>query len=253
MYAASLMSDSDYRFDLLRERYRASLSTKRTALQAAWRRVAADPGDAASEAELRSLVHRLAGSAAAYGYEALGEAATALNAHLLDRRRTLAQILAMPVVERLMPRVLAAMDAVSAGEVRHSGVLRDEGAGLRVILCEDDPDQADVIAAALREAGCEVVVAAHRDLLWERITTWPCDAVVTDYWLEEETALGIVRVIRDEPSFASVAILCFTVERDVARHEEILACGCDVVLTKSEPMGRLIEELHRRVAARRAG
>ncbi|MET0226626.1 MAG: Hpt domain-containing protein, partial [Dokdonella sp.] len=69
------MSESNQRFDDLHARYAASLARKLEVLDAAWRVFEADPHDAAHRRELETHVHRLAGSAFAYGYEHLGECA----------------------------------------------------------------------------------------------------------------------------------------------------------------------------------
>lgn len=69
-------SDFDSRLQQLHERYTASLVHKRAALAEAWRAFAADPSDRALRRELSMQLHRLSGSAGAYGYEAIGTAAS---------------------------------------------------------------------------------------------------------------------------------------------------------------------------------
>ncbi len=71
------------RLETLRARYVESLPSKRAALDAAWRAFLAAP-DAGKARELQTLAHRLSGSAPAYGYEALGDRARAVDA-LIDR------------------------------------------------------------------------------------------------------------------------------------------------------------------------
>jgi HPt (histidine-containing phosphotransfer) domain-containing protein len=67
----------------LRERYAASFAAKHDALEAAWTAFLAAPDDAGART-LRHLAHRLAGSAPAYGYEALGALARDIDALLTD-------------------------------------------------------------------------------------------------------------------------------------------------------------------------
>jgi hypothetical protein len=76
------MSTSDFesRLQLLRDRYTASLAHKRIALTEAWRAFAADPRDLAARRELSMQLHRLSGSAGAYGYESVGIAAAEADA-----------------------------------------------------------------------------------------------------------------------------------------------------------------------------
>lgn len=113
------MTDSSPRFALLRARYARSLASKHVALVQAWRAFASD-ADAATARELQGLVHRLAGSAPAYGYAALGARASAVDRELMDwegaepRRRDtageLAQRLSMPMqalIDRLAQHATA--------------------------------------------------------------------------------------------------------------------------------------------------
>jgi HPt (histidine-containing phosphotransfer) domain-containing protein len=66
-------------FAELRTRYVQSLPDKRAALGNAWRAFASAPDERAA-IELQALAHRLAGSAPAYGFEAIGEAAHVVDA-----------------------------------------------------------------------------------------------------------------------------------------------------------------------------
>lgn len=73
------MTDPDERFQRLRMQYAQSLPAKRAALAEAWRAYLAAPDDAALQRELSMQLHRLAGSAGAYGYEAVGVRARAAD------------------------------------------------------------------------------------------------------------------------------------------------------------------------------
>ncbi|MBA8882816.1 hypothetical protein [Dokdonella fugitiva] len=73
------MNDTDHRFELLRRRYAQSFAAKRAALADAWLAFVAMPDDAERARELSMQVHRLCGSAAAYGYLRLGECACAAD------------------------------------------------------------------------------------------------------------------------------------------------------------------------------
>jgi CheY-like chemotaxis protein/HPt (histidine-containing phosphotransfer) domain-containing protein len=253
------MTDFDHNFALLRERYRGSLANKRIGLEAAWRAFRSSGGNAETLDALLLLVHRLAGSAPAYGYEALGELASEVNRLLAAGRSTdqagTRRSASHELIDKLAPRVGLLLSALaeSADSVAASSVQIDPGRAspLRVTLIEDDPEQALGIQAALESQGCEVAVALHSDSLWELITIWPCDVVLVDYWLDRETALDIVRLIRSEPSFSTMAVICLTVETNPDLLRNVLEGGCDAVLSKSETPQRFVEVLLDRVAVRR--
>ncbi|UXI69189.1 Hpt domain-containing protein [Tahibacter amnicola] len=68
------------RLDELRHRYAKSLPQKGRDLDAAWRRWLASLEDRDALADLHQHVHRLSGSAPAYGFEDLGALAQPLDA-----------------------------------------------------------------------------------------------------------------------------------------------------------------------------
>lgn len=241
-------TDFDQRLALLRSRYVESLPSKQSHLLEAWMAFRQAPGDEAARMHLRTLLHRLAGSAPAYGYAAIGEvAASASHCLGVEDLGDLSVDEVATLVERLLPMI----ESIT----RTSQASADTDATpspLRVILVEDDPDQAAAIAGALSALGCTVRHAEHSESFWEVVTTWPCDAVLIDYWLGAETARDIVALVRNEPTFASIALLCLTVESSAAKLRAVLDAGCDAVLSKTEAAPQIMAALRTHVAARRA-
>ena len=66
-------------FDALVQMYREALPEKRKALEQEWRVILAGGPDEPPAMALRYQLHQLAGSAGAYGYDAMGEMARALE------------------------------------------------------------------------------------------------------------------------------------------------------------------------------
>jgi CheY-like chemotaxis protein len=243
--------DFDQRLALLRSRYVDSLPSKRSLLLDAWTAVRQAPEDEALQVNLRTLLHRLAGSAPSYGYPAIGDVAASAS-HCLAADGV--GILPIEELAHLIDQLLAMLATASPSQ-RHGGDSAATGPAsetLRVILVEDDPDQAAAIAGALSAQGCTVRHAEHSESFWEVVTTWPCDAVVIDYWLSAETARDIVALVRNEPTFASIALLCLTVETSKATLKALLDAGCDAVLPKHEAAQSLMSALHDHVSRRRA-
>ncbi len=82
---------------------------KLTALMAAWEFWVSHPDDPNAEREFRGLVHRIAGSAGAFGYNALGERARAIDETMLrwadridEEARPLHELLSK-IQERVLP------------------------------------------------------------------------------------------------------------------------------------------------------
>ncbi len=72
----------------LQTRYAASLPQKHAELSRAWAELQTQPDDIALGEELNSRLHRLSGSAGAYGYLRLGDVAQRLDERLRDWRET---------------------------------------------------------------------------------------------------------------------------------------------------------------------
>src|SRR6185436_2412044 len=87
------------RFEELKLRYARSLSQKATELATAWIEFSADPDDAQARRTLHQCVHRLSGSAPAFGLEELGDAAQLVDGQFSDW-------MAVPEFERLTPPLL---------------------------------------------------------------------------------------------------------------------------------------------------
>jgi CheY-like chemotaxis protein len=245
------MNDSSERFELLRARYAASLDDKQRALAQVWSAFAAAPTDAAIRAELQQQLHRLCGSAHAYGYAMVGDHACAADSLMRNWEGRAAGLRESP--DELLVRLAAPVAALLGGLGETHIEVVEDGPGtasgeLRVLLVEDDPVQALRVAAELEARGCKVRCESGADLIWQALTLWPCHAVVLDYWLRGETATEVVANLRREPRFARVALVCFSVERDAQVLRAVTEAGCDALVAKSEGSGRLFEVIRACVA-----
>lgn len=229
------MPDIDDRLERLRQRYVASFPAKRAALAEAWREFAANPADEARARELSMQVHRLCGSAAAYGYERLGECACAADRLITEESLTALRPRGDERVCRFEASVQAVLGELAiASSAAQASPPRNMVGDLRIVLVEDDPAQASLTAIELEARGCSVRIESGGDRLWQTLALWPCDAVVLDYWLRAETAAEITLALRRAPQFAGVTLVCYSVERDTQILRAVLAAGCDAVVAKDD-------------------
>jgi len=234
-----------------------SLASKRAALADAWRAFVVAP-DERNGRELHVLVHRLAGSAPAYGYGPLGELASGVDQTLADWEKTLPAMrdAASALAERLAVPMRNLLDAI-ASHVDESAM--SSGAAplavdtLRVILVEDDPGQASMIGAQLEARGCAVRIESSAQMLLETLLIWPCHAVVLDFWLRGETAAEIAATLRRDPALERTALVCLSIERDPTVLRAALQAGCDATLGKAEGPDRLMDVLRDCVLRRHRG
>ena len=218
-------SDFEFRLQLLRERYANSLGQKRAALAEAWQAFAADPRDIALRRELSMQLHRLCGSAGAYGYADIGEMACAAD-QLVGEHGGIVEFDAEQLSRcgSEVGALLAALDHARA----------QQHAALRVLLVEDDPAQATPTAAWLQALGASVHVETHAGALGQRLEEWPCEAVVLDHGLLGETAIDVVAALRRTPHHMRIAVVCFGSERNAQVRRALLQAGCDAVVAKDE-------------------
>lgn len=238
------MTDADHRLELLHRRYADSFRAKSAALADAWRAFAASPDDAECVRELSMQVHRLCGSAAAYGYRRLGESACAADRLIAGELAAAVRMRGEALVRRFASSVQDVLgELAAASATAQSAPTTGTSRNLRVVLVEDDPAQASLTAAELEARGCSVRVESGADRLWQTLALSPCDAVVLDYWLHADTASEIAIALRREPRFARIALVCYSIERDPQILRAVRKAGCDAVVAKDDGVERLLESL----------
>lgn len=96
-----LSPQAQVRLQQMRDNYRQALPLKKNELEASWAQCRKTGWSGASVAELKSLAHKLAGSAGLFGLDDLGAAAKALDRGL--------PISAVPLINADVQQVLALM------------------------------------------------------------------------------------------------------------------------------------------------
>jgi len=112
---------------------------------------------------------------------------------------------------------------------------------MRILLVEDEPTAAHVLAKGLREQSYAVDVAADGDAAIFQAGTIDYDAVILDVMLPVVDGFGVCRTIRD--SGCAVPILMVTARDAVDARIEGLDCGADDYLVKPFDFGELLARL----------
>jgi two-component system, OmpR family, alkaline phosphatase synthesis response regulator PhoP len=103
---------------------------------------------------------------------------------------------------------------------------------VRVLVAEDDPDIASLLAHYLRRAGFEAdLVSSGRDVL-PRIKHAPPDLVVLDIMLPGLDGLEVCRAIRGDAHAAALPIIMVTARGDESDRIVGLELGADDYITK---------------------
>jgi two-component system copper resistance phosphate regulon response regulator CusR len=112
---------------------------------------------------------------------------------------------------------------------------------MRILLVEDEPNAAHVLAKGLREQTYAVDVAADGDEALFQVGTTDYDAVVLDVMLPRRDGFAVCRTIRE--SGCAVPILMVTARDAVDARIEGLDAGADDYLVKPFDFGELLARL----------
>ncbi len=110
-----------------------------------------------------------------------------------------------------------------------------------MLLVEDEPSAAHVLAKGLREQSYAVDLAADGEAAVFQAATTDYDAVVLDVMLPKRDGFAVCRTIRE--SGCAVPILMVTARDAVESRIEGLDCGADDYLVKPFDFGELLARL----------
>ena len=112
---------------------------------------------------------------------------------------------------------------------------------MRILLVEDEPDAARIVAKGLREQSYAVDVVADGEAACYQAAIADYDAIVLDVLLPLKDGLEVCRQLRREG--ASVPILMLTARDSVDARIQGLDSGADDYLTKPFDFGELLARL----------
>src|SRR5882724_11523272 len=112
---------------------------------------------------------------------------------------------------------------------------------MRVLLVEDEPSAAHIVAKGLREQSYAVDVVGDGDAAVFQAGTTDYDAVILDVMLPRRDGFAVCRTIRE--SGCAVPILMLTARDSVESRIEGLDCGADDYLVKPFDFGELLARL----------
>jgi two-component system, OmpR family, copper resistance phosphate regulon response regulator CusR len=123
--------------------------------------------------------------------------------------------------------------------ISHSAMTRRNF--MRILLVEDEPNAARLLAKGLREQTYAVDVAADGQSALVQVATNDYDAIILDVMLPERDGFAVCRTIR--AAGGTVPILMVTARDAVEARIEGLDCGADDYLVKPFDFGELLARL----------
>ena len=106
------------------------------------------------------------------------------------------------------------------------------GAGAKIMIVDDDPDIRDVVKAMLEAVGLVTAPVGSAEDALLRVQTEPYDLLVLDWNLPKMTGIDLCRILRKEPSLASMPILFLTANASSQDMVDAFASGADDYVVK---------------------
>src|SRR5436190_7031962 len=234
------MSGSDTSRGELGARYAESLPDKLNELALAWEAWLASPEQDAAREQVHFRVHKLAGSAPAYGYNDLGREAQRLDSLMQNWVGEVPQLrTSMPELCRQvslpMESLLRTLGRAAREAQAHSG---GESGGTRermlfVLFLEDDREQALFWPEALTGQGVRVRVADSLPAFEAELVLETPDVLLVDFWLDGHTAGDVARELNGMPEFCDLPKVCLTADDGMLPRQVAMDACFSAVLRKS--------------------
>jgi two-component system phosphate regulon response regulator PhoB len=110
--------------------------------------------------------------------------------------------------------------------------IRPSGVAARVLIVDDDPDIREVVSAMLEAVGLDVVPVGSAEDALERVHAETFDLLVFDWNLPKMSGVDLCRLIRREPTLASLPVLFLTANASSQDMVEAFASGGDDYVVK---------------------
>src|SRR5215469_1274530 len=143
----------------------------------------------------------------------------------------------------------AASDEMAAGQAAENAGLRSDGTPIRVLVVDDEPSLAELLASVLRYEGWEIKTAGDGTSAVSTARDFRPDAVVLDVMLPDFSGFEVLHRLRAE--LPHVAVLFLTARDSVEDRVAGITAGGDDYVTKPFSLEEVLARL--RGLLRRAG
>ncbi len=140
---------------------------------------------------------------------------------------------------------------LSLGDVSWQREEKEQRAGLRVLLVDDEPNNLNVLERFLTREGHEVFRAEDGETAVESAVTNLPDLILMDLGLPGMNGFEATRKIKSDPKTAHIPVIALTAYTSMEHVKEALEAGCAHYETKPLAFSRLMKRLREYSPARR--
>lgn len=121
---------------------------------------------------------------------------------------------------------------------------------LRVLIVEDEPAVAELIAVNLRHAGFQPVCVGDGQTAQQEVDALLPDIILLDWTLARESGLVMMRRWRREPCMRRIPIVMLTARSGEADRALVMEAGADEYITKPFSPNFLLGRIHAVIQSR---
>src|SRR6478672_1635718 len=102
----------------------------------------------------------------------------------------------------------------------------------RVLIADDNPQNAELLAAHLDGTGFETRIAANGEETLAAVSAWKPDVVLLDVMMPKLSGFEVCKRLKADPATAATAVLMVTALDQTSDVARVLNAGTDDFLTK---------------------
>lgn len=231
----------------IRERFVTTFAARCDAVAHLIERLA-DPGEDGSRSALLQIVHRMAGLAGTIGFVELGREANTLETLLYDAPT---HGLDQRVAADLIARMRAAFERdLQQPAPEWEPPARTAPRANKILVVEDDTDQAKLLTSWLRHAGYGTKHVASGSAVLAVMAEEPPDLVLLDVGLPGMDGYTVCQRLKASPEFTRTPVIFLTTRASVDDRLLGLALGADDYVTKPADRHELLLRIRLRLKGR---
>jgi CheY-like chemotaxis protein len=121
----------------------------------------------------------------------------------------------------------------------------------RVLIADDDPQNAELLEAYLGAAGYELRTAADGEETLRLVAEWRPDLVLLDVMMPKISGFEVCKRLRADPATKDIAVLMVTALDQPSDIDRAVEAGCDDFLSKPITKSGLLLRTHALLESRR--